>query len=135
MGLQEFTRLTLTSWPRKASARDSERPIDADTVVRPPYYPDLPLVRRDWANGLETVQVVDRQVGGILKQLEDDGLADNTIVFFIGDHGRCHIRGKQFLYEGGVRIPLIVRWPRHINHEVLGGVAGRTQIMGAGAHG
>jgi N-sulfoglucosamine sulfohydrolase len=74
----------------------------------------LPLVRRDWANGLETVQVVDRQVGELLQQLEDEGLGENTIVFFIGDHGRCHIRGKQFLYEGGVRIPLIVRWPNHI---------------------
>lgn len=94
--------------------RDPERPIDADMVKLPPYYPDLPLVRRDWANGLETVQVVDRQVGKLLQQLEDDGLANNTIVFFIGDHGRCHIRGKQFLYEAGVRIPLIVRWPNHI---------------------
>ena len=98
----------------RSFVRDPERPIDADKVKLPPYYPDLPLVRRDWANGLETVQVVDRQVGKLLRQLEDDGLADNTIVFFIGDHGRCHIRGKQFLYEGGVRIPLIVRWPNHI---------------------
>ena len=94
--------------------RDPKRPIDADEVKLPPYYPDLPLVRRDWANGLETVQVVDRQVGQLLQRLEDDGLADNTIVFFIGDHGRCHIRGKQFLYEAGVHIPLIVRWPKHI---------------------
>ena len=66
------------------------------------------------ANGLETAQVVDRQVGRLLQKLEDDGLADNTVVFFIGDHGRCHIRGKQFLYEAGVHIPLIVRWPKHI---------------------
>jgi arylsulfatase A-like enzyme len=98
----------------RSFVRDPERPIDADKVKLPPYYPDLPLVRRDWANGLETVQVVDRQVGTLLQQLEDEGLADSTIVFFIGDHGRCHIRGKQFLYEGGVHIPLIVRWPRHI---------------------
>jgi arylsulfatase A-like enzyme len=98
----------------RSFVRDPLRPIDADEVELPPYYPDLPLVRRDWANGLETVQVVDRQVGQLLQQLEEDGLADNTIVFFIGDHGRCHIRGKQFLYEAGVRIPLIVRWPNHI---------------------
>lgn len=98
----------------RSFVRDRERPIDADQVNVPPYYPDLPLVRRDWANGLETVQVVDRQVGDLLQQLEDDGLTDNTIVFFIGDHGRCHIRGKQFLYEAGVHIPLIVRWPDHI---------------------
>lgn len=98
----------------RAFVRDPERPIDADQVVLPPYYPDVPLVRRDWANGLESVQVVDRQVGKLLKQLDDDGLAANTIVVFIGDHGVCHIRGKQFLYESGVRIPLIVRWPKHI---------------------
>jgi arylsulfatase A-like enzyme len=98
----------------RAFVRDPERPIDADKVKLPPYYPDVPLARRDWANGLETVQVVDRQVGQLLKKLEDEGLAENTIVFFIGDHGRCHIRGKQFLYEPGVRVPLIVRWPNHI---------------------
>lgn len=98
----------------RAFVRDPERPIDADKVVLPPYYPDVPLARRDWANGLETVQVVDRQVGELLQHLEDDGLANNTIVIFIGDHGRCHIRGKQFLYDPGVHIPLIVRWPKHI---------------------
>ncbi len=108
-----YVQATLAGTHR-SFVRDPTRPIDADKVKVPPYYPDLPLVRRDWANGLETVQVVDRQVGQLLKQLEDDGLADNTIVFFIGDHGRCHIRGKQFLYEGGVRIPMIVRWPKHI---------------------
>ena len=98
----------------RAFVRDPQRPIDADQVRLPPYYPDVPLARRDWANGLESVQVVDRQVGELLTRLEDEGLADNTIVFFIGDHGRCHIRGKQFLYDPGVQIPLIVRWPNHI---------------------
>lgn len=98
----------------RAFVRDPQRPIDADQVKLPPYYPDVPLARRDWANGLESAQVVDRQVGQLLKRLEDDGLADNTIVFFIADHGQCHIRGKQFLYDAGVRIPLIVRWPKHI---------------------
>ncbi|MFP6903776.1 MAG: sulfatase/phosphatase domain-containing protein, partial [Verrucomicrobiota bacterium] len=83
-------------------------------VKVPPYYPDLPLVRRDWANGLETAQVVDRKVGSMLRQLDEDGLAESTIVIFIGDHGRCHIRGKQFLYDPGVRVPLIIRWPKHI---------------------
>ena len=98
----------------RSFVRDPQRSIDADKVRLPPYYPNVPLARRDWANGLETVQVVDRQVGELLQKLEDDGLADSTIVFFIGDHGRCHIRGKQFLYEAGVRIPLIIRWPNHI---------------------
>ena len=81
--------------------RDPRRPIDTKDVELPPYYPDTEFCRRDWANGLEQMQLVDRQVGELLKRLEKEGLAENTIVFFIGDHGRCHIRGKQFLYDGG----------------------------------
>ncbi len=105
-----FARITFQDTHRKWN-RDPQRPIDIKDVVLPPYYPDTPFVRRDWANGLEQMQVVDRQVGAILKRLDDEGLSDNTIVFFIGDHGRCHIRGKQFLYDGGIRIPMIMRWP------------------------
>ncbi|MEM9644296.1 MAG: sulfatase, partial [Planctomycetota bacterium] len=95
--------------------RDPLRPVDPADVELPPYYVDTPFVRRDWANGLEQMQLVDREVGAILKRLRDEGLADNTIVFFIGDHGRCHIRGKQFLYDGGIRIPMIMRWPGKVD--------------------
>ncbi|HBE68221.1 MAG TPA: sulfatase [Planctomycetaceae bacterium] len=94
--------------------RDPLRPIDIDDIELPPYYPDTPFIRRDWANGLEQMQRVDREVGAILKRLEDEGLSENTIVFFIGDHGRCHIRGKQFLYDEGTRVPLIMRWPGRV---------------------
>lgn len=105
-----FARITFGGTHR-AFHRDPERPIDIGDVELPPYYPDTPFCRRDWANGLEQMQLVDREVGAILKRLDDEGLASNTIVFFIGDHGRCHIRGKQFLYDGGIRIPMIMRWP------------------------
>lgn len=105
-----FARITFGGTHRLWN-RDPERPIDPEDVEIPPYYADTKLIRRDWANGLEQMQIVDRQVGEILKRLKDEGLADNTIVFFIGDHGRCHIRGKQFLYDGGIRIPMIMRWP------------------------
>jgi len=46
--------------------------------------------------------------------MEDEGLADNTVLFFWGDHGRPMVRGKQFLYEGGIWVPLIIRWPGKI---------------------
>ncbi|MBC8352745.1 MAG: sulfatase [Planctomycetes bacterium] len=105
-----FARITFGGTHRSWK-RDPQRPINIDDVELPPYYADTPFVRRDWANGLEQMQLVDRQVGALLKRLDDEGLADNTIVFFIGDHGRCHIRGKQFLYDGGIRIPMIMRWP------------------------
>ncbi len=105
-----FARITFGGTHRSWK-RDPQRPIDIADVELPPYYPDTPFFRRDWANGLEQMQLVDREVGAILQRLEDEGLADNTLVFFIGDHGRCHIRGKQFLYDGGIRIPMILRWP------------------------
>lgn len=105
-----FARITFSGTHRKWN-RDPQRPIKIEDVELPPYYPDTPFTRRDWANGLEQMQIVDRQVGKVLKRLDDEGLADSTLVFFIGDHGRCHIRGKQFLYDGGIRIPMIMRWP------------------------
>lgn len=91
--------------------RDHANPIDPTTVTLPPYYPDHPLARKDWALYLETVQLLDRQIGEILERLEDDGLLENTVVFFFSDHGRPHVRDKQFLYDGGIHAPLIVRWP------------------------
>jgi len=93
---------------------DPENPIDPDDVELPPYYPDHPVSRLDWALYLETIQILDKKVGKVLQRLEDDGLADNTIVFFFSDHGRPMVRGKQWLYDGGIHIPLIVRWPEHI---------------------
>jgi uncharacterized sulfatase len=79
--------------------------------VLPPYYPDTPLVRKDWARYYDLISVMDGQVKAILQQLEDEGLADRTIVFFWGDHGRGLPRAKRFVYDSGLRVPLIVRWP------------------------
>lgn len=108
-----FARITYGGTHRVWN-RDPHRPIDIKDVELPPYYPDTPFFRRDWATGLEQMQLVDREVGELLKRLEDEGLADNTVVIFISDHGRCQIRGKQFLYDAGIRIPMIIRWPGKI---------------------
>jgi len=86
-------------------------PVDPARVKLPPYYPDHPIARQDWATYLDSIQVMDGYIGKILKRLDDEGLTENTMVIFIGDHGRCHVRGKQWLYDGGIHIPLIVRWP------------------------
>jgi N-sulfoglucosamine sulfohydrolase len=84
---------------------------DPKKVVIPPYYPDHAVTREDWAKYLDAATELDRKVGLILKQLEDDGLADSTVVFFTSDHGQAHVRGKQFCYDSGLRAPLIIRWP------------------------
>jgi len=88
-----------------------ENPVDPQKVTLPPYYPDHAIAREDWALYLDTVGYLDAKVGAVLKRLEEEGLADTTIVFFFGDHGRAHVRGKQWLYDGGIHIPLIVRIP------------------------
>ncbi len=87
------------------------RPIDPEAVHVPPYYPDHPVVRKDWALYLEAAQVLDENVGKVMARLEEQGLAEDTIVFFFGDHGRAMYRGKQFCWDGGMVIPFIVKIP------------------------
>jgi len=89
-------------------------PVAPAKVTLPPYYPDHPITRQDWALYLEDINVLDQKIGAVLQKLEDDGLADNTVVFYFGDHGRCHVRDKQFLYDGGIRVPLLIRWPGQV---------------------
>lgn len=88
-----------------------DRLTDPEFVNLPPYYPRDPVILEDWAHYLDTVRFTDQQVGKILDRLDNEGLTDSTYVFFMTDHGISHARGKQFLYEEGVRIPLIVRGP------------------------
>ena len=80
----------------------------------PPYYPDHPIAREDYGRYLDAAMELDRKVGLILAQLDKDGLADNTVVVFMGDNGEAHVRGKQFLYEEGLHVPLMIRWPKSI---------------------
>lgn len=95
--------------------RTFHAPAKADPakVKIPPYYPDHPTTRKDWAQYLDAATELDRKIGLILSQLEADGLADDTVIFFFGDHGEAHVRGKQFCYEEGLHIPLIVHWPKN----------------------
>lgn len=111
---QPFFAQVTFEWTHRKWRRDSIRPIPISAVKVPPYYPKTDFVKRDWANGLEAMQIVDRQVGELLQRLEKEGLSENTLVFLIGDNGRCMPRGKQFLYDGGIQVPLIIRWPNKI---------------------
>ncbi|MCE9607306.1 MAG: sulfatase [Planctomycetia bacterium] len=82
----------------------------------PPYYPDTPAVRRDWARYHDNITAMDYEFAERLKELEAAGLAENTIVFFYSDHGRGLPRGKRWLYDSGTHVPLIVRWPEKLRH-------------------
>jgi arylsulfatase A-like enzyme len=85
---------------------------DPAKVDIPPYYPDHPVTRADMAAYLDSMTALDGKVGEALAQLEKDGLADTTVIIFFGDNGEPHVRGKQFVYEEGLIVPLIIRWPK-----------------------
>jgi len=108
---QPFFAQVQISEPHRPFKPDPENPIDPDRIALPPQYPDDPVVRIDFAQYFESVQIADRKVGEILRKLEAEGDAENTVVFFFSDQGRPFPRGKQFLYDEGLAIPLIVRWP------------------------
>ena len=91
---------------------DGPQRADPDKVELPPWEPDHPVARKDWARYLDAASEMDRKVGLVLERLEADGLADNTVVVFFGDNGQSHVRGKQFCYDEGLLVPLIIRWPK-----------------------
>lgn len=97
--------------PAFVQARKEMPRIDPASVSLPPYWPDHPVVRDEYANYLETTNLLDRQVGQLLDYLKAEGILSNSVVFFMGDHGQCLIRGKQWLYDAGLRVPLIAWSP------------------------
>jgi N-sulfoglucosamine sulfohydrolase len=112
-----FAQLTIqeshkgVGWPlgRKLTPR-----VDPAKLKLPPYWPEHPVARDEYANYLEAIQLVDRYVGEVLARLEKEGIAENTLIFFFGDNGACTFRSKQFLYDGGIHVPLLVRQPGRI---------------------
>ncbi|MCK5135020.1 MAG: sulfatase-like hydrolase/transferase [Bacteroidales bacterium] len=87
-----------------------------DEVVLPPYHPDTPEMRHDWAQYYDKVEDMDTRVGEVLKELEEAGLAENTIVFYYSDHGGILGRSKRFLYETGTHVPFIIHIPEKYKH-------------------
>lgn len=103
----------------------TEEGIYPSLLSLPSYVPDLPEVRSDYAGHLEAVQDVDTWLGFFLKDLKEKGLDENTIIFFFSDHGGCVPRGKGYLYESGLKVPLIAYFPPRWQH--LAGEASRKE--------
>ncbi len=83
-----------------------------ESVRIPPYYPDHPIVRQEWARYLNSVSGLDVRVGWILDALRRENLLERTVIFFFADNGRLEPRGIHYCYRQGLHVPLIVRWPR-----------------------
>lgn len=98
--------------PGKMTEEETPKHLPKDTDFDiPPYLPDTDIVRRDMWKLYNNIAEMDRQVGAVLKQLEDDGLLENTIIFFYGDHGGPLPRQKRLIYDSGLNTPMIVRFP------------------------
>lgn len=89
---------------------------DPDKVPIPPYHPRTKEMKHDWAQYYDKISAMDEQVGEILKALEAAGEQDNTIVFYYSDHGGVLGRSKRFMYESGLHVPLIIRFPEKYRH-------------------
>jgi arylsulfatase A-like enzyme len=101
---------------RKQGILPSKPRLAPEDVKLPPYHADTPVVRRDWSIYYDNVTLMDREVGRLLKELDDAGLADNTIVFYYSDHGGALPRGKRNIHDSGTRVPLIIRFPKKWAH-------------------
>ncbi|NLR93401.1 sulfatase family protein [Flammeovirga agarivorans] len=86
-------------------------PISPDKVKVMPYYPDIPSVRQQIADHYNQIKVTDGEIGEIINELKKDGLYENTIIIFFSDNGYKLLRDKQFLYDAGLHMPMIISAP------------------------
>ena len=89
---------------------------DPSSVQLPPHYPDTPEIRQDWVTYMDIVTAMDKQIGEWLKELDDAGVRDNTIVFYYSDHGGILPRAKRYINDTGTRVPMIVSFPKKWQH-------------------
>ncbi|UCE04931.1 MAG: sulfatase [bacterium] len=111
-----FAQIQLTGG--KGRNANFKADVDTSKIKLPPYYPNDPVIVDDWKDYLKTVIKTDYEVGKIIERLKQENLFDNTIIFFITDHGISHARGKQFLYDEGTKIPFIIWGPKYIEQGV-----------------
>ncbi len=104
--------------------------LDPASLSLPPHVPDIQEIRSDFAFHMEGSQDIDKWVGMFLDDLREQGLSENTIIFFFSDHGGCLPRGKGFLYETGVLVPLVVYLPPKWRHLAGGASSPVDRLVG-----
>lgn len=111
------------------SIPDNKLKHDPNKMPIPAYLPPTAEVKHDLAQYYDKIEEMDAQVGEILEQLKKDGLAENTIVFYYSDHGGVLGRSKRFVFENGLHIPLIIRFPKKYQYLASGKPGTRTNRL------
>jgi len=133
-----FAHLTLLSTHRgKWWNEDQVRPsgINPDSIKTiPPYYPLNEVSRNDFAAYYDAVSTMDTNFGEIIERLKKEGILDNTIIVFMSDHGRPMPRDKQFCWDEGIHVPLLVRYPNSqdagsVNDKLVSSIDVSAQII------
>jgi len=117
--MQSFGQSHESSLHFPQKVMDNEKTThDPSKVKLAPYFPDTSTFRYTHARYLDRMHVIDQQVGGVVKKLEEDGMLEDTFIFYFGDHGGVLPRGKGYAYESGLHVPLVVRIPKNFAHLV-----------------
>jgi len=112
-----FAIFNFTTTHESQVRKRPHKPVHDPAKVRvPAYHPDTPEVRQDWAQYYDKITEMDDQVGEVLKQLKDDGIENDTIIFYYGDHGPGMPRCKRWPYNSGLRVPIVVHFPQKYKH-------------------
>ena len=97
--------------PGRTAAASLAAPVTADQISVPPIYPDTPIVRETIAQLYNNIQRMDERVGALLRELEEDGLTENTVVIWTTDHGDGLPRFKREIFDTGIKVPMVISWP------------------------
>ena len=89
--------------------------VNPEDIIIPSYFPDIPEVRNDIARKYSNIEAMDKKVGELMNQLEEDGVLDNTIIMFWSDHGGNLLRQKRAVGNSGLNVPLIIRYPNKMD--------------------
>ena len=96
----------------------TENKTTSESVTLFPYFPDTPTFRYTHARYLDNHLHVDNYFADYIAMLEQDGVLDDTFIFYFGDHGGVLPRGKGYAYENGLHVPLVIYVPKNWKHLV-----------------
>ncbi len=122
---QPFFHMESHTQSHESSLHFSQQSYENDPTKNDPagvkladYFPDTPLFRYTHARYHDNIQTIDDIVGQTVKKLEEDGVLEDTFIFYFGDHGGVLPRGKGYIYDSGLHVPLVIRVPENFKHLV-----------------